>query len=235
MSSRSRSTIRRRTSSPSSSARRTLCSTATRRRIRSSRKRWTRSASSRKPSSPIGRKFSTSTRTSATPPSRHPRSKFARPRRCAADVRCNDGRRRNGHLNKDYWMPAPSPTFARIARVLDAIVRGCGMTIAWLILPMVLSLVWEVTARYLFNAPTTWAYDMTFMLYGTFFMLGSAWTLQRGGHIRTDIYYANWSRRTRAWVDLACYLVFFFPAMAIFAWLGWEYFWKSYEQNERIV
>ncbi len=109
------------------------------------------------------------------------------------------------------------------------------MTIAWLILPMVLSLVWEVTARYLFNAPTTWAYDMTFMLYGTFFMLGSAWTLQRGGHIRTDIYYANWTRRTRAWVDLACYLVFFFPAIAIFAWLGWEYFWKSYEQNERIV
>jgi TRAP-type mannitol/chloroaromatic compound transport system permease small subunit len=132
-------------------------------------------------------------------------------------------------------MPVPSPTFARIVRVLDAIVRGCGMAIAWLILPMVLSLVWEVTARYLFNAPTTWAYDMTFMLYGTFFMLGSAWTLQRGGHIRTDIYYANWSRRTRAWVDLACYLVFFFPAMAIFVWLGWEYFWKSYEQNERIV
>jgi TRAP-type mannitol/chloroaromatic compound transport system permease small subunit len=76
---------------------------------------------------------------------------------------------------------------------------------------------------------------MTFMLYGTFFMLGSAWTLQRGGHIRTDIYYGKWSVRTRARVDLVCYLVFFFPALAIFAWLGAEYFWKSFEQNERIV
>jgi len=77
-----------------------------------------------------------------------------------------------------------------------AIVAGMG--VAWLILPMVMSLVWEVTARYLFNAPTEWAYDMTFMLYGTFFMVGSAWTLQRGGHIRTDSFYANWTRRTRA-------------------------------------
>ncbi len=87
-----------------------------------------------------------------------------------------------------------------------------------------MSLVWEVTARYGFNAPTEWAYDMTFMLYGTFFMVGSAWTLQRGGHIRTDSFYSKWSQRTQARVDLACYLIFFFPAIAIFAWLGWEYF-----------
>jgi TRAP-type mannitol/chloroaromatic compound transport system permease small subunit len=129
----------------------------------------------------------------------------------------------------------PMKTLARAARALDTISRACGKGVAWLILPMVLSLVWEVTARYLFDAPTTWAYDMTFMLYGTFFMLGSAWTLQRGGHIRTDTYYAHWSKRTQARVDLACYGVLFFPAMAILAWLGWEYFWKSFQQNERIV
>ena len=77
---------------------------------------------------------------------------------------------------------------------------------------MVLSLVYEVVARYFFNAPTIWAYDMTFMLYGSFFMLGAAYTLQRSGHIRTDVFYARWSPRTQARVDLACYLVLFFPA-----------------------
>jgi TRAP-type mannitol/chloroaromatic compound transport system permease small subunit len=123
----------------------------------------------------------------------------------------------------------------RIVGALDAVTRFVGKTVAWLILPMVLSLVWEVVARYAFNAPTEWAYDMTFMLYGTFFMLGSAWTLQRGGHIRTDVYYGRWSPRTQARVDLACYAFFFFPALAIFAWLGAEYFWKSFQQNERIV
>ncbi|HET9339392.1 MAG TPA: TRAP transporter small permease subunit [Casimicrobiaceae bacterium] len=130
--------------------------------------------------------------------------------------------------------PLP-PAALRLADAIDALTRAVGKAIAWLVLPMVLSLVWEVVARYFFNAPTVWAYDMTFMLYGTFFMIGSAWTLQKGGHIRTDVYYGKWSRRTQAKVDLACYLVLFFPAMAVFGWLGAEYFWKSFQQNERIV
>jgi len=124
---------------------------------------------------------------------------------------------------------------ARLADAIDALTRFFGKAIAWLILPMVMSLVWEVVARYFFDAPTIWAYDMTFMLYGTFFMVGSAWTLQRGGHIRTDVYYMKWSKRTQARVDLACYLILFFPAMVVFGWLCWEYFWKSYQQNESIV
>ena len=123
----------------------------------------------------------------------------------------------------------------RFVNAIDRFTEAVGRVVAWLIIPMVLSLVWEVTARYGFNAPTEWAYDMTFMLYGTFFMLGSAWTLQRGGHIRTDSFYSKWTSRTRARVDLVCYLVLFFPAIAIFGWLSWEFFVKSYGQNERIV
>ena len=107
-------------------------------------------------------------------------------------------------------------TLDRVSAVLDVPARFVGKATAWLILPMVASLVFEVTARYSFDAPTVWAYDMTFMLYGTFFMLGSAWTLQRGGHIRTDTYYARWSPRTKAYVDLACYALFFFPAIVVF-------------------
>ena len=88
-----------------------------------------------------------------------------------------------------------------------------GRLVAWLIMPMVLSLVYEVVARYFFNAPTVWAYDMTFMLYGTFFMLGSAYTLMRGGHIRTDCLYGGWSPRRQGLDRRVCYLVFFFPPL----------------------
>ena len=122
-----------------------------------------------------------------------------------------------------------------LTRALDAVTRAVGRVVAWLIIPMVTSLVYEVTARYVFDAPTIWAYDMTYMLYGTFFMLGSAWTLQRGGHIRTDTFYGEWPPRTRAIVDALCYLLLFLPAMAVFLKLGSEYFWKSFQQNERIV
>ena len=122
-----------------------------------------------------------------------------------------------------------------LTRALDRFSLWCGRLVAWLIVPMVLSLVYEVVARYFFNMPTVWAYDMTFILYGTFFMLGSAYTLMRKGHIRTDTFYANWSPRRQGVTDAICYLVFFFPAIVVFGWLGWEFFWKSFEQGERFV
>ena len=77
----------------------------------------------------------------------------------------------------------------RAVGFFDSISLWSGRIVGWLIIPMVMSLVWEVVARYCFNAPTVWAYDMTYMLYGAFFMLGSAYTLMRGGHIRTDSLY----------------------------------------------
>lgn len=123
----------------------------------------------------------------------------------------------------------------RIARVLDPVAVWSGKTAAWLIVPMVAGLSYEVAARYLFNAPTLWAYDMTFMLYGSFFMLGAAFTLQRKGHIRTDSLYANWSPRRQAATDALCYLLMFFPFVAIFLWAGWGYFWKAWLTNERFV
>jgi TRAP-type mannitol/chloroaromatic compound transport system permease small subunit len=123
----------------------------------------------------------------------------------------------------------------RISRVLDPIAIGSGKLAAWLIVPMVASLTYEVAARYLFNAPTVWAYDMTFMLYGSFFMLGAAFTLQRRGHIRTDSLYANWSPRRQALVDGVCYVVMFFPFVAVFLWSGWGYFVKAFVTDERFV
>lgn len=125
--------------------------------------------------------------------------------------------------------------FARWARRLDRVAVASGSAVAWFIAPMVLSLCWEVVARYVFNKPTIWAYDMTFMLYGTFFMLGAAYTLQRKGHVRTDSLYAAWKPRRQAAVDLAGYLVMFFPFVAVFAFVGWGYFVKAWNTNETFV
>lgn len=125
--------------------------------------------------------------------------------------------------------------WARSARSLDRLAIGSGHLVAWLIAPMVLSLVYEVVARYVFNAPTLWAYDMTFMLYGSFFMLGAAYTLQRKGHVRTDSFYADWSPRRQALVDLAGYLVMAAPVAAVFAFVGWGYFVKAWNTHETFV
>jgi len=123
----------------------------------------------------------------------------------------------------------------RLANALDGVARWSGHAAAWLIAPMVLSLCWEVVARYGFNAPTQWAYDMTFMLYGSFFMLGAAYTLQRKGHVRTDSFYAEWPPRRQALVDLLCHLLMAVPFSAVFAFVGWGYFVKAWDTHETFV
>ena len=122
----------------------------------------------------------------------------------------------------------------RFSRVVDRISLWTGKAVAWLIVPMVLALSYEVVARYLFMAPTIWAYDLTYMLYGTMFMLGSAYTLARQGHIRTDTFYGAWSARTQGVVDSICYVIFI-PALVALLWVGWTFFLRSFFQGERIV
>jgi TRAP-type mannitol/chloroaromatic compound transport system permease small subunit len=121
------------------------------------------------------------------------------------------------------------------ANRLDRVARASGSVVAWLVAPMILSLTWEVVARYVFNKPTLWAYDMTFMLYGSFFMLGAAFTLQRKGHVRTDSFYAAWSPRRQAIVDLAGHFLMLLPVAAVFTFVGWGYFVKAFNTNETFV
>lgn len=123
----------------------------------------------------------------------------------------------------------------RWIHAIDKVALWSGWVVSWLIVPMVMALVYEVVARYFFNAPTIWAYDVTFITYGTFFMVGSAYTLQRGGHIRTDSYYGQWSVKTQGMTDTICYLLFFFPPLMLFLTVTWDYFWISYWRDERSV
>jgi TRAP-type mannitol/chloroaromatic compound transport system permease small subunit len=128
-----------------------------------------------------------------------------------------------------------SPGLARFIRVIDSISVRSGKIVAWMVLPMSFSLVYEVVARYVFNAPTIWASDVSQILYGMFFMLGSAYALQRQQHIRTDFLYGSWSVRTRGLVDAGCYILLYFPALIFFLWVGSEFFYRSFLFNERIV
>ena len=69
---------------------------------------------------------------------------------------------------------------------------------------------YEVVVRYGFNAPTSWAFDLSYITYGTLFMMGGAYTLSRGGHVRGDFVYRLWKPRTQAKVELVLYFLFFF-------------------------
>ncbi len=132
-------------------------------------------------------------------------------------------------------MSVVSSSFVGIFTKIDQFTLWVGKFVGWMLIPMILSLAYEVVARYAFGKPTIWAYDMTFMLYGSFFMLGASYTLRKKGHIRTDMFYERWSPRKQAYVDLACYVLFFYPLVLVFTLTGWEYFLKAFLTNERFV
>jgi TRAP-type mannitol/chloroaromatic compound transport system permease small subunit len=120
----------------------------------------------------------------------------------------------------------------RAVRTIDRFAELCGVAIAWLMVPLVAAVVYEVVARYAFAAPTIWSFDVTYMLYGAMFMLGAAYTLRVGAHIRTDFFWERWSPRTRGVIDSVAYVVFFFPGIALFLWVGWDEAWYAYEIGE---
>jgi TRAP-type mannitol/chloroaromatic compound transport system permease small subunit len=117
---------------------------------------------------------------------------------------------------------------ARIDRFTDAI----GLWVAWLNLPLVLAVGYEVVARYFFGAPTIWVFDVTYMLYAAIFMLGSAYALHKGAHIRTDFFFAAWSTRTRGTIDSVAYLLFFFPSLFVFLIVSGDEAWYAFRINE---
>ncbi|MEY8840637.1 TRAP transporter small permease subunit [Cribrihabitans sp. XS_ASV171] len=122
----------------------------------------------------------------------------------------------------------------RITHWLDMPAMIVGKAAAWLILPMIVALVWEVVARFGFNRPTAWAYDATYMLYGALFMLGAAWTLGRDSHVRADFLFNVLPPRWQGVIDALFIVFLFFPAMYFFTEATWEYAAKSWMRGERI-
>ena len=123
--------------------------------------------------------------------------------------------------------------YLNIARTIDKLSDWSGRIVSYLVYPLVGGVAYEVIARYVFNAPTVWAYDLTYMLYGSIFMLGAAYTLLNKGHIRKDMLYNNWPPRKQAKVDAIMYLLLFFPGMILYFWASLDYAVHSWVTNEK--
>jgi len=129
-------------------------------------------------------------------------------------------------------MAALSPQLLAATGKIDRFTDAIGLGIAWLNVPLVLAVAYEVVARYFFHAPTIWVFDVTYMLYGTIFMLGAAYTLHKGAHIRTDFFFETWSIRTRGTVDSVAYLTLFFPTLIVFLYVTSGEAWYAFLINE---
>ncbi|MGH1359290.1 MAG: TRAP transporter small permease subunit [Burkholderiaceae bacterium] len=131
-------------------------------------------------------------------------------------------------------LPADMPGWAKAIIVpIDWLNLWIGKLVGFLILPLIFAMTYEIFMRKAFTAPTAWAFDISRMLYGAMFILGAAYGLSKGIHIRSDFLYRNWSIKTQGRVDLFLYLVFFLPTMTVFLWVSTEWALKAVMGGER--
>ena len=115
----------------------------------------------------------------------------------------------------------------RVILGIDQLSKTIGHAFAWCIVILTLGTCYEVFVRYLLNAPTSWAFDFSYLMYGAVFYMAGAYTLSRGGHVRADMFYRLWRPRTQAVVELVLYIIFFFPGILALVYSGWLYGYDS--------
>ena len=109
-----------------------------------------------------------------------------------------------------------------MVRTIERISHFVGVIAAWLIVPLVFAAVYEVIARYVFNAPTIWAYEIGYLMTGSGFLLGMAYALSRDAHIRIDVFSVRMTDRTKAIIDIVCYVGLLIPFMLALTQVLWR-------------
>ena len=119
----------------------------------------------------------------------------------------------------------------RILAILDRLSDIAAFAGACAILPLVGVMVWEVFSRYVFAAPTSWVFEVSYMLMGFIFMMGTAYALKHRQHVSVDLIYGSRGPRYRALVDITCY-VLLLPLVCWLAYALAQYGIRAYVSGE---
>jgi len=115
---------------------------------------------------------------------------------------------------------------------IDQLSKSIGHAFAWCVVVLTLGTSYEVFVRYVLNDPTSWAFDMSYILYGGLFLMSGAYALSRGAHVRGDIFYRLMPARVQAGLELVLYIVFFYPGVLALVYSGTSYAMDSMRIGE---
>ena len=116
----------------------------------------------------------------------------------------------------------------RVQTANAALGRAC----AWLTVFLVLGTACVVVLRYAFGIGATALQEAVMYAHALTFMGTAAWALQRGAHVRVDIFYQNFSARKKALVDTTGHLLLLLPVCLFLGWNSWGYVANSWAVQE---
>jgi TRAP-type mannitol/chloroaromatic compound transport system permease small subunit len=120
----------------------------------------------------------------------------------------------------------------RFLHFVESLSAWTGKAFAWCILVLTFSTCYEVFVRYVLNAPTVWAFDMSVQMYGALFMMAGAYALSQDAHVRGDVLYRLMPIKVQASIDLALYILFFMPGVFALTYYGYGFAADSWFYKE---
>jgi TRAP-type mannitol/chloroaromatic compound transport system permease small subunit len=115
---------------------------------------------------------------------------------------------------------------------IDQFSMAVGHAFAWCIVILTLGTSYEVFVRYVLHDPTSWAFDMSYILYGALFLMSGAYALSRNAHVRGDVFYRLLSPRKQATIEIILYFIFFYPGVTSLIIAGYGYAHDSFGYKE---
>lgn len=129
-------------------------------------------------------------------------------------------------------MPLVIRVCAYLADLLDSISEFIGRSVSWLTIVMVVVSCVVVLLRYVFEIGATALQDSVTYMHSTVFLLGAAYALNNNGQVRVDVFYRNFSRRGKAWVDACGSVLFLLPLCGLIFFSSLDYVAQSWRVFE---
>lgn len=118
-----------------------------------------------------------------------------------------------------------------LTRIIDFLSEYSGVFVALWTINAVVFYFFEVIMRYVFNMPTIWVHEASFLLLGMQYVLAGAYALLHAAHVRVDVLYVKLPERGQVGIDIFTSVFFFAFALAL-TWTSFEFFVNSYAMNE---
>lgn len=116
--------------------------------------------------------------------------------------------------------------------ILEKLVVGVGKATSWLSILIVLIIVVDVFMRYTFGITSSGSFEIEWHLFGALFLLGAGWTLKEDKHVRVDVFYQKFSKKTQAWVNLVGTVVLLMPFCWVILIESVQFTFTSFQINE---
>lgn len=94
---------------------------------------------------------------------------------------------------------------------IDKFIAHIGKAVSWLNVFLIALICLDVLFRYFFSFSKNWILELEWHLFAIIFLLGSAYALQAEKHVRVDVFYQRFSKKTQTIINLIGTLIFLLP------------------------